>query len=135
MKALTIGQVAKMAGVGVETIRFYERKGLIDQPPRRESGYRSYPADVVRRIEFIKRAKELGFSLREIHELLRLRVEPGGTCAEVRKHAMDKIADVEKKIEDLSRIKKVLEKLAVSCKGRGPTTECPILEALDKEDG
>lgn len=134
MKPLTIGKVAKLADVNVETVRFYERKGLVEKPPARESGYRQYPESVVGRISFIKRAKELGFSLREIHELLRLRVEPGAGCADVRARAMEKIADVERRIEELLRIKSALQKLAASCRGRGPTSECPILEALDGEE-
>jgi len=131
---LTIGKVAKLAGVGVETVRFYERKGLIDKPPTKDSAYRQYPEDVVGRISFIKRAKELGFSLKEIDELLRLRVEPSATCADVRKRAMDKIADIERRIEELSRIRNALNSLAASCRGRGPSSECPILEALNREE-
>ncbi|MGK7346108.1 MAG: heavy metal-responsive transcriptional regulator [Candidatus Nitrospinota bacterium M3_3B_026] len=134
MKPLTIGKVAKLAGVGVETVRFYERKGLIDKPPTKDSGYRQYGEDVVGRISFIRRAKDLGFSLKEIQELLRLRVEPGATCADVRARAMEKIADVDKRIEQLSKIKSALEKLAASCRGRGPSSDCPILEALDREE-
>lgn len=134
MRLLTIGKVAKEACVGVETIRFYERKGLIDKPPTKESGYRQYSADIVKRIKFIKRAKELGFSLKEIHELLWLRMEPGATCADVRSRAKDKIADVERRIEELSMIKKALDRLAASCKGRGPTSECPILDDLDRQE-
>jgi len=134
MKPLTIGKVAKLSGVNVETVRFYERKGLIERPPAKESGYRQYPENVVGRIRFIKRAKELGFSLREIHELLLLRVEPGATCADVRKRATDEIADVDRRIGELSKIRKALERLAASCRGRGPSSECPILEALDREE-
>ncbi len=133
MKPLTIGQVARQADVGVETVRFYERQGLLNEPPRRESGYRQYPEDVVARLRFIKRAKELGFSLKEIKELLTLRVDPTMTCAEVRSKAQAKIADVEEKIQALQKIKKALVKLTTVCRGRGPTSECPILEALEKE--
>jgi len=78
--ALTIGQVAKRSGIGIETLRYYERKGLVEEPPRTESGYRQYPEDVVARIRFIRRAKELGFKLSEISELLSLRVDPNTTC-------------------------------------------------------
>src|SRR5947208_10875572 len=105
MNTLTIGQVAKYAGVGVETLRFYEREGLIEEPPRRESGYRQYSADVVKRILFIKRAKELGFSLGEIQELLSLRVDPETTCTDVKRQAEARIADIEHKIADLVRMK------------------------------
>jgi len=134
MKPLTIGQVARQAGVGVETVRFYERQGLLEEPSRRESGYRQYPGDVVARLRFIKRAKELGFSLKEIKELLALRVDPSTTCAEVRSKATEKITDVEQKIEALQRIRKALVKLTAVCRGRGPTSECPILDALDGEE-
>jgi len=134
MKPLTIGQVAKAAEVGIETIRFYERRGLIQEPPRKDSGYRQYPADVVARLRFIQRAKELGFSLKEIKELLTLRVDPETTCAEVRSRAQVKIADIEQKIEALHKMKQALVKLTQTCKGRGPTSECPILDALDKEE-
>ena len=133
MRALTIGQAARSAGVGVETVRFYERQGLLQEPPRRDSGYRQYPEDVVARLRFIRRAKELGFSLKEIKDLLALRVDPETTCVEVKQRAEDKIADVEAKIETLQKIKKALVKLTKTCSGRGPTSECPILDALDAE--
>ena len=131
MERLTIGKLAKQSEVNIETIRYYERRGLIPKPPRRESGYRQYPRDTVTRIQFIKRAKELGFSLREILELLSLRVDPATTCGDVKKRAEIKIADIEEKIRTLQRMKKALMKLTVECKGRGPVSECPILEALD----
>ena len=83
MESITIGKVAKGAAVGVETVRFYEREGLIERPPRRDSGYRAYPAGTVDRVRFIKRAKELGFSLKEIKELMALRIAPGATCGQV----------------------------------------------------
>ena len=134
MKPLTIGQVARYAGVGIETVRFYERQGLLEEPARKQSGYRQYGEDVVARLRFIRRAKELGFSLKEIKELLALRVDPTTTCAEVRGKGAAKIADVEQKIEALQRIRKALVKLTAVCRGRGPTSECPILDALDKED-
>lgn len=135
MKTMTIGQVARQAGVGVETVRFYERQGLLNEPPRRESGYRQYEEDVVARLRFIKRAKELGFSLKEIKELLALRVDPTTTCREVKEQAEAKIADIEGKIASLLRMKKALVKLTAVCRGQGPTSECPILEALEKEEG
>ncbi|MCI0462003.1 MAG: MerR family DNA-binding protein [Gemmataceae bacterium] len=131
MKPLTIGQVARRAGVGIETVRFYERQGLLEEPPRKESGYRQYPADVVSRLRFIKRAKELGFSLREIKELLALRFDPDTTCAEIRQRATAKIADIEAKLRDLQRMKQALVKLTQACKGSGPLWECSILEALE----
>lgn len=131
MKLMTIGQVAKQTGVGVETIRFYERRGLIEEPPRRESGYRQYSPDVIARIRFILRAKELGFSLTEILELLSLRMEPDTTCRDLRTRAEEKIAATRAKITELRRIEKALGALAASCAGKGPVSECPILDALD----
>jgi MerR family transcriptional regulator, copper efflux regulator len=133
-EALTIGEVAKGAEVGVETIRFYEREGLIVSPPRRPSGYRQYPAGTIRRVRFIRRAKELGFTLKEIGELLSLRVDPRTTCADVRVVARAKIGDIEEKITELRRISDVLDRLARACRGQGPTTECPILDMLDEEN-
>ena len=131
MKPLTIGKVARQAGVGVETIRFYEREGLIEKPPRRESGYRQYPEETVSRVRFIRRAKELGFTLKEIKELLSLRASPKSQCADVRRRAEAKINDIEQKLRVLQRMKKALVKLTAACGGRGPMTKCPILEALD----
>lgn len=133
MKALTIGQVAERAGVGVETIRFYEREGLIEDPDRKPSGYRQYPPETIRRIRFIRRAKELGFSLKEISDLLSLRVDPGRTCADVRQHARDKIADIEERMAGLAQMKSALERLAGKCCGSGPTDDCPILAEIDGE--
>lgn len=134
MTALTIGKVAAQAGVGVETVRFYEREGLIDEPPRGPSGYRQYPESVVPRLLFIKRAKELGFTLNEIKELLSLRLDPQTTCADVKQRAETKIADIEEKMRSLRRMKKALVKLTESCSGRGPVDDCPILEALDPQE-
>ncbi len=132
--ALTIGEVAKRSGIGLETVRFYERRGLIQEPPRTDSGYRQYPAAVVARLGFIKRAKELGFSLKEISELLSLRVDPDTTCADVKRRADHKILDIEQKLSSLQKMKRALTKLAASCTGHGPTSDCPILEALDTNE-
>ena len=132
MDTLTIGQVAKQTGIGIETIRFYERKGLIDEPSRRESGYRQYTNDVVRRLTFIQQAKTLGFSLNEIHELLSLRSLPGVTSREIKQMAQAKLGDIGQKIKMLKRMQKALKNLVDQCPGVGPTDECPIIEALDK---
>jgi len=128
---LSIGQVARLAAVGVETIRYYEREGLIDEPPRTESGYRQYPPETVLRIRFIRHAKELGFSLKEIGELLSLRTDSGASCVDVRERATAKISEIETKLQSLARMKDVLLTLAATCTGAGPTSECPILEALE----
>ena len=133
MKSLTIGQLAREAQVNVETVRYYERRGLMPEPPRRESGYRQYSDADVTRIKFIKRAQTLGFTLKEISELLSLRIDPKTTCGDVKRRAEVKIADMEEKIKALQRMKKALTKLASTCRGRGPTSECPILEILDSE--
>ena len=130
---LTIGKVANQAGVGIETVRFYEREGLIPDPPRSESGYRRYPEDTVARLRFVKKAKELGFSLKEIRELLSLEAKPSGSCAEVRSRATDKIEDIDQKIAVLQAMRKALKGLVEECSGKGPRTECPILNALDAE--
>ncbi len=127
----TIGKVARLAGVGVETVRFYEREGVIEKPPRRLSGYREYSSAAVSRIRFIKKAKQLGFSLKEVKELLDLRVDPSTTCGEVRSRANAKLEDIRQKIGELKRIEAALEKLVAACKGKGPIGECPILDALD----
>jgi len=131
MSALTIGKVADQAGVGVETVRFYEREGLIDEPPRRASGYRQYEPDVVLRIRFIRHAKELGFTLREIKEMLELRVEPDCRCGDVLELAEAKITDIEQRLEALELMKEVLTKLATACRRRKRTDPCPILEAIE----
>ena len=132
MESLKIGKVARLAGVGVETIRFYEREGLIAEPPRRESGYRQYPQETVSRIRFIRRAKELGFSLKEIMELLALRIDPEATCKDIRERAEIKVTDIEEKVRTLQRMKKALGKLIAACSGGSPVRECPILEALEE---
>jgi MerR family copper efflux transcriptional regulator len=130
LQGLTTGQLARRAGVNGQTIRYYRRRGLLPEPPRSPSGYRYFPEDAVRRIRFIKRGQQLGFSLEEIKELLALRVQPGATCAQVRRRAEAKIQDVNQRIRALEVIRTALERLAASCAGRGPVSECPILENL-----
>lgn len=131
MSYMKIGEVARKAGVNIDTVRYYERKNLIPEPPRRESGYRQYTMDTVRRIHFIRKAKELGFSLKEITELLSLRVSPDTACADMKKHAETKITDIEAKISMLNNIKDSLKELTEMCTQNRDTGECPILEALD----
>ena len=132
MQTLSIGQLARKAGVNVETIRFYERKGLIPEPPRRESGYRQYAKSEVARLKFIKRAQELGFTLKEIAELLALRVDPQTTCAEVKNQAETKIARIDEKLRALEKMKAALVMLAGTCTGAGPISDCPILDYLEE---
>ena len=102
-ESLTIGKVAKRVGIGIETVRFYERQGLIEAPPRRPSGYREYPVEVVHRIQFIRRAKELGFTLKEIGELLDLRMSEDSSCCDVKRRTLAKIVDTEAKITALKK--------------------------------
>src|SRR6516162_3244306 len=125
LQSMTIGQVAKLAGVGVETIRFYEREGLLNKPKRRQSGYRVFSAEVVGRIRFIKQAKQLGFSLREIRDLLFLRVDGRATAADVKVRVDAKISQIDSRLRDLKRMRGALVRLSKTCTGRGPIGECP----------
>lgn len=131
MATLTIGQVAKEAGIGVETVRFYEREGLLERPDRRPSGYRLFDAEAVRRLRFIKQAQRLGFTLREIRELLALKIDPQTTRAQVRQHAELKLADINQRIRDLQRMKRALVPLIQACDGQGQLEGCPILSAIE----
>jgi len=132
-KPLTIGQVARRAGVGVETVRFYERQGLIEEPPRRLSRYREYDDEVIARLGVIRRAKQLGFTLKEIKELLSLRREPSTPVEDVKQRAEVKIADIEAKISALRKMKQTLKKLTSACRGHVTSEECPLLHALDND--
>lgn len=128
---MTIGRAAQEAGVGVETIRFYERQGLVEQPRKPEGvGARLYSADLVERIRFIREAQQLGFSLREASELLMLRADPNADCSDVREQAAAKLRDVEQKIEQLRQLHAALETLIASCPGRGALQTCSIMDAL-----
>jgi MerR family mercuric resistance operon transcriptional regulator len=133
MKSLTIGHLARDAGVNLETVRYYERRGLLQEPPRSASGYRLFPADAARRLRFIRRAQELGFSLKEIRELLSLRLSRSSTSKDIRARAEAKMADIEAKIRSLESMKKTLRKLTNVCHGCMPLAKCPILESLDRE--
>ena len=132
---MKIGELAQRAGVNVQTVRYYERRGLLPEPDRRPSGYREYDADTLARLHFIKRAQELGFTLAEIRELLALRLDPHTPAAAVKARAEAKIADIDRKLLDLERIKYALVHLAGHCRGgRGPIGECPLLDALGHFD-
>lgn len=130
MSDLSIGKAARAAGVGVETIRFYEREGFIEQPPRPATGMRLYSAELVQRIRFIREAQQLGFTLREVRDLLALRADPESDCAEVRERAMAKLAEVERKTEQLQRIGDALRSLIAACPARGELGACTIMSAL-----
>ncbi len=133
METLTIGKVAKQTGVGIETIRFYERQKLIDPPPRSASGYRQYPDTTVQRLHFIRRSKKLGFSLKEIRELLELHADPQATCGDIRQRAERKLADINKRIDDLEKMRGSLEILLASCSSNGTSMECPVMQAITGE--
>ncbi len=130
---MKIGEVANAAGVGIDAIRFYEREGLIPEPARRPSGYREYSPDAVMDLRFIRRAKELGFSLKEISELLSIEREPAATAGDVKRLAEEKLTDLEDKIRSLQRMKKALRKVAERCPGRGPASDCSILRSLNED--
>ncbi len=134
MSDLTSGQLAEGAGVGIETIRYYERQGLLPSPARSRSGYRRFPAEAVDRLRFIRQAQHLGFSLKEIQELLCLRIDPEASCSEVCQRAQAKIGEIEERLRGLQRMRDVLRRLVEACGGRGPTTACPILEALEASE-
>ncbi len=132
-KTLRTGQVAEQAGVNVETLRYYERRGLLKEPARRSSGYREYPLEAVRVVRFIKRSQELGFTLGEIEELLVLREGEGLVCAEAQATATRKIKEIEEKIKNLRAMKNALGILVKTCESQNGVRECPILDALDEK--
>lgn len=135
MKTLTTGQLAKETGVNIETIRYYERRGLIPEPPRRVSGYREFTPKYIERIRFIKRAQALGFTLREISELLAV-ADGNPVCKDIRKFAEDKIKDIDTRVHDLQKIRMALNDLIKRCLGKKKISECPIIESLSqKENG
>jgi MerR family mercuric resistance operon transcriptional regulator len=131
MDGFTIGEVAARAGVNIQTLRYYERRGLLPRPDRTTSNYRRYSPDAVQRVRFVKRAQALGFSLSEVAELLALRVQRNGRCAGVRRRAEAKLADVEQKLRALRAMRTALVQLVKECRGEAPISACPILEAID----
>lgn len=134
MEWLRIGQVAKLAGVGVPTLRFYEKKGLLPSPERCPSGYRQYKPEIVRQVRFIRRAKEVGFTLKEIQELLLIRTSSPSTCEQIRAQVESKAEGIEERIEALERMKEALLSLAEDCNGHDSIESCPIIAALDDSD-
>ena len=130
MKTLKIGELAKRAEIGVETVRFYERQGLLDAPQRLESGYRQYREETVEVLRFIRRAKELGFTLKEIRSLLDLRSDESAPRSEIRKQASSKIEEIDAKIADLQRMRTGLMTLVGQCHGDSSLVGCPIMDAL-----
>lgn len=133
MNSYKIGEIAKFAEVNIETIRFYERKGLISPSGRLDSGYRIFSEETVRRIKFIKHAKWIGFTLKEIQELLNLRVSDNSSCHIVNNKTKEKIEEIQSKVILLNRMKAVLQDLSLSCDQKKPTEDCPILKILDSD--
>ena len=136
METMRIGEFARKAGVNVQTVRYYERRGLLPEPERRESDYREYTSDCLERLHFIRRTQELGFTLSEIEELLALRTDPHTAAADVKQRAEAKVVDIEAKIADLRQIQHALEHLAGQCRGgKGTTGDCPLLAAMGPLQG
>ena len=132
-RALRIGELAAASGLTRDALRYYERQGLLPRSRRTVGGFREYDGTAVDRVRFIKQAQELGFSLKEIKELLALRVRPGTTCGDVRNRTAAKIANIDEKLRTLTAMKEALLRLNAACSGQGAVSDCPILESLDSE--
>jgi Hg(II)-responsive transcriptional regulator len=130
MAEMSIGELAKDTGVNVETVRYYERRGLLAPPNRTRAGYRQFNHEAARQVRFIKRAQGLGFTLKEIHDLLTLRADPDTTCADVKARAQAKIQDIDAKLQLLQGMRHALADLAETCDGQDDRS-CPILDCLD----
>lgn len=129
---LNRGEVAGAANVNIETLRYYERRGVIPPPRRSGTNYRKYPAETVSRVRFIKHAQDLGFTLDEIKDLLSLRATHGARANQVRSRAAAKIADIDRRIEALQRMRAALAHLVEECTGAGPASGCTILHAIER---
>jgi Hg(II)-responsive transcriptional regulator len=129
---MRIGQIASQASVNIQTLRYYERRGLLPSPGRGSSGYRDYEPDAVDRVRFIKHAQALGFTLHEIAELLALRVRSDRACARVEARGESAIARIDEKLAQLHRIRDALTRLVTACRRQDLTGECPILHALEE---
>ena len=127
---MKIGELSKQSGAGIETIRFYERKGLLAEPVRSPSGYRHYDASVVARLQFIRRAKDLGFTLAEIKEILALWFDATTRCEHVRQRAEQKIADIEEKVRSLHKMKRSLKKVIDECESQDSVDDCPLMKGV-----
>lgn len=130
---MKIGELAQRSGVGIDTVRYYEREGLLPRAQRLASGYRVYADDDVLRLRFVRRAKALGFTLPEIRELLALSGHREHDMAGMKSAALAKLADVEARLAELARIRDGLQRLVASCPGHGALAQCPILHALAEE--
>ncbi len=133
-KSLSIGTLARRAGVRVDTVRFYERKGILRKPERTASGYRTYDEETLRVLRFIRRAQELGFTLREVQSLLALQGRPDAPCVEIRERAAAKVADIDRRLKDLLAMRDALSVLVDACPGTDDSMFCPILDALRAEE-
>ena len=131
---MKIGELAKRSGVGIDTVRFYERQGLLPKARRLASGYRVYDPGDVKRLRFVRRAKALGFTLEEIRDLLTLSDHRDDDMAALKGLATEKLADVQAKLAELNRIREGLETLVVACPGHGALAQCPILNALSEDE-
>ena len=134
MKTFTRSQLARACGVGIEAIRFYEREGLLAPPPRSAAGYRRFDEHDLHRLHFIRKSKDLGFTLKEIGELLALHDDQSGDRAAVKALTEAKVGEIDRKIRNLSRIREVLAQLAAECSGSGPLSGCPIIHALADDE-
>lgn len=132
--SMTIGRLAEAAGVSVPTVRYYERRGIVPEPPRTPSGYRQYDEAVVDRIRFIRRAQALGFTLQEIEDLLALRVDDPDACETVEGATRVKLDSIESKIGELERLRAILTRLVHCCEERATTSECPVLAMLEEDE-
>ena len=128
---MRISEFARRAEVNVQTVRYYERRGLLPEPERSPAGYREYTPKLLERLQFIRRAQELGFTLNEINDLLDLRTDPRTTADQVKTRAEAKMEDIDTRIQDLRQIRHALQHLAGQCQGgSGPTGDCPLLEEM-----
>ena len=130
---MQIGQLAQQAGVAVDTVRYYEKQGLLPAPPRRGS-YRAYEAEDVLRLRFIRRAKELGFTLEQIGSLLALSAQRGADMGGLREAAQARLAELDDRIAELERVRNGLRQVVEACPGHGALATCPILSALSQEE-
>lgn len=129
---MTIGTLAKRADGNIDTVRYYERRGLLPKARRTHSGYRTFDEATVERLRFIKEAQAIGFTLTEIKQLIALRVTPSATCADVRERAETKLYDIDQKIVVLRRMKRTLQRLVSACQSDGPASECSFLANLNQ---
>ncbi|MFZ3230001.1 MAG: heavy metal-responsive transcriptional regulator [Pseudobdellovibrio sp.] len=132
-RTMSIGALSKESGVGIETIRYYERIGLLTPQERKASGYRVFNSDSFKTLRFLKHAQELGFSLAEIKDLLRLRANKESRCEDVQARASKHLQDVEEKIKKLGSIQTVLSKLIRQCRSKKTSDSCPTLDCFDEK--